>query len=272
MKNKLKQRSLILLTWGLVLWVGCISKPSDPVFDNPFDSDGINYIPPEITKIGATTNGDTVSITNGDIVTSRNLTIYWKGNPDSIRYRYSIDGDSLLDWTESNSLALSDLEEGTHIFAVKSTNNIEESPWETRTFIVRYIQPPGIVFSPRKITGDSNITVRLLLDVEHLMGAHIEITSEGCADLGEFILNYVTTDDSQIAVFSNTDDSARLVIDLAYLGGKDGISGGSIEIGSFAVSPSRDGQISIDPEKTAFRDIDNSDISINGLDMVTVGK
>ena len=102
------------------------------------------------------------------------------------------------------------------------------------------------------------------------MGAHIEITaSDSCAVLGSFITDNTLGINAQ--VFMDASDSFRLVVDMAFLAEKGGLSG-TILAGGFIVNPLRNGLITIDHEKTVFRDINNNDVFIRGFDTLRIDK
>lgn len=231
--------------------------PTDLEKDNPHDENGSNFIPPEITHL---------NIDDGEKIPDRNLTIIWTGNAMTTGYAYRIDSRS---WqlTIDTSVTLSDLDEGSHTFFIEPHNNYFTGERVQRNFEIDSIQSPGIYFSPRQITGDSIVSV-YFDNISNFMGAHIEITAdESTADLGGLTI------DSEFRnifrVFHDSTNKHRLIIDMAYLGGSEGVSG-SYLVGSFTVNPLSSGDIVVDTAKTIFRDTDNNSIALTGFDRVRI--
>ncbi len=143
---------------------GCSAPPTEPDYDNPYDEQGEDYIPPAITEI---------TPADGSEVNSRDVTISWTGTSVVEKYEYSFNGGSFVE-TSDSTLFLSDLDEGIKTFSIKPLKADKDT---SITFTVNAIPGPGIVFSPRVITADTtDTTVSLILEeVENFMGAHIEI-------------------------------------------------------------------------------------------------
>ena len=252
MKCMLPKGMLLILLLGL----GCLEPPAEPEYENPYDASGDKYIAPAITDLDPS---------DGDIVHSRNATFSWGGTSVVKEYGYSLDGGEISKQT-GTSVTLYDLEEGTHTFFVKAFTPYRSSEGKTIHFSVDAVPSPGIIFSPRRVSGTSDVTL-ILEEVVNLMGAHIEILCTGnCATLSAFTL---AVGDEQFAAYSRTEEGSRLIIDLAYLSGSNGLSG-TRTLGHFVVTPTEAGEISIDSETTVFRDADNRDIPIQGLDRVRV--
>lgn len=245
-------RSLLKICFAGILSVTLIS-----VAGCVTDSSGTEDDIPEITY---------VNIADGDRITERDVLISWKDNTFSTLYSYQIDNTS---WgmTTDTSVTFHDLDEGIHTFRIEPQNENNIGEKIERTFTVDAVQKSGIYFSPRKMTNPGNVLL-YFDDVSSLMGAHIEIEANlSCAELGGFIVNNELG--NTVQVFADETDRSRLVIDMAYLGGKEGISG-TFLIGSFTVNPVNSGEITIDPLKTLFRDVTNSDVIVKGLDTVRI--
>ena len=212
-----------------------------------------------------------VNISDGEIVNTRDITITWRGNEIAKFYQYTVDG-VIFDWTESTYVELTDLDEAPHIFTLQAQKDSVFSPITTINFTIDAIQGPGIVFSPRKISGISYVTLTLE-DVTDLMAAHIEIVCVGIsARIIEFTQNDTMLESGQIIAFSNDREHPRYIIDIGFGGVPEGISG-TFDIGNILVNPMKNtGTIIIDVEKTEFRDNNNNTIAINGLDMVRIEK
>lgn len=248
-----------MLSVALMLVAGCLSDTAGPGDDNTNQDNGNSNIPPEITY---------VNIVDGDRITDRNVLISWKGNTESTQYSYQIDNASWAITTDT-SVTFHDLDEGPHTFRLEPQNEYYTGERIQRTFTIDAVLKPGIYFSPRKMAAPGNVLL-YFDEVSSLMGAHIEIAASlSCAELDGFTVNNDLG--STVQVFANESDSSRLVIDLAYLGGKDGISG-TFLVGSFTVIPVKNGEITIDPSKTFFRNVTNNDVIVKGLDSVRIYK
>ncbi len=225
-----------------------------------------------------------ISLSDGDIFYTRDVTIEWEGMhhhrtdthwriSDNLNYYYKID-NSPWEKTQDTQITLTELTEGLHTFYINAEYE-EEAPGLTinKIFIVDAIKGPGIVFSPRKVTSNSVIVIGFE-DVQTIMSAHIEIVCEsGCANLNNFIKKESLEDSGGYITLSNDDDPERLVIDIAFTGYTDGINGSPV-LGSFIVNPLHSGKISVDFEKTRFKNTENIDITFEptSLDWVVVNK
>ena len=148
-------------------------------------------------------------------------------------------------------------------------NSVVGKP-DSITVTINYVEEPGIVFSPRRITSTTEISL-FLEEVENFMGAHIEILgTDDCVDFGAFTLSDDAENEYQMIFYENSEDTSRLILDMGCLK-EDGFSG-SIIVGSFSVNLKAGGEIHIDSGKTFFRNLYNTDIALNGLDFVRVVK
>lgn len=255
----IKKQWLVLLLFILIVFSsGCIFSSADKEKDKEKDD-----ITPQINSL---------DLSEGAIVLTRDLIITWEGNKTAELYQYALDGVT-YDWTESTYVELTDLDETEHIFTLQARKDSVFSSLYTRNFIVDAIQGPGIVFSPRKVTSNSVIVIGFE-DVQTIMSAHIEIVCEsGCANLNNFLKKESLEDSGSYITLSNDDDPERLVIDIAFAGYTDGINGSPV-LGSFSINPLHSGKISVDFEKTRFKNTENIDITIEptSLDWVVVNK
>lgn len=251
-KEKTKNGRLALLLILIAFFSGCIFSSSDKK----------NGKKPDIFSI---------NIKDGEIITTRDLTITWKEDARYEQYQYSFN-ETMYDWTDSTYVSLTDLDETDHIFTLQARKDTVLSSVTTINFTIDAIQGPGIVLSPRKISDNSYVTIRLE-DVTGLMAAHIEIVCEDeCASITEFTQNNVIIDNGQTVFFSNESDQTRFILDIGFGGAPEGING-SFDIGNVLVSPLNEtGEIIIDTEKTEFRDFNNNTIEINELDWVRIEK
>jgi len=248
-----KQWNDSLLFILIVIFSGCVFSSSDKEKDD------------------ITPNINSLDLSDGAIVITRDLIITWEGNKDAGLYQYTVDGVT-YDWTESTYVELTDLDETEHIFTLQARKDSVFSSLYTRSFTVDAIQGPGIVFSPRKISSVSNVAVKLE-DVSGLMAAHIEIYCDNnCANILDFISNDENNENWRVISFSDKSDKTRLIIDIGIAGLPQGVYG-SLNIGSILINPLKNsGEIKVDSDKTEFRDINNNTILINGYDMVRIMK
>ncbi|MFC1528879.1 hypothetical protein ACFL5B_03120 [Candidatus Latescibacterota bacterium] len=244
-------RNGILLFSIIAMLSGCI-----------FSSESKKKKNPEILK---------VSISDGVIITSRDLTITWQGNEYARLYQYTID-EEVSEWSDTTSVEITDLDEAEHIFTLQARKDSVFSSLTTIHFTVDAITGPGIILSPRKIKEASLVTLSLE-NVDSLMAAHIEIVCEDrAAAISGFVLSEFTGEEGSMVYFTDNKIISRLILDIGFTGVKEGVSG-RITIGSFLVTPLRStGEVTINSEKTEFRNIHNSPIELNGLDMVRIGK
>ncbi len=211
----------------------------------------------------------TVSISDGEIITSRDLTITWQGNEYTRFYQYAID-EEVSEWSDTTSVKITDLDEAEHIFTLQARKDSVFSSLTIIHFTVDAIPGPGIIFSPRKIKEASHVTLSLE-NVDSLMAAHIEIVCDNrTAAISGFVPSEFTGEEDSMVYFADDKTFSRLILDIGFVGVKEGMSG-RVALGSFMVIPLQNtGEITIDSEKTEFRDINNFPIELNGLDMVRI--
>jgi hypothetical protein len=211
-----------------------------------------------------------VSISDGQTITSRDLTITWQGNEYARLYQYTID-EQVSEWSDTTSVEITDLDESDHIFTLQARKDSVFSSLTTIHFTVDAITGPGIILSPRKISDTSYVTLSIE-NVDSLMAAHIEIVCDNLtATISGFVLSEFTGEEGSMVYFEDNRLLSRLILDIGFVSVKEGVSG-RIDIGSFLVTPLQNtGEITIDSEKTEFRDIHNSPIELNELDMVRIG-
>ena len=212
-----------------------------------------------------------LNIKDGQIINTRDLLITWEENEQFEFYQYSLDG-TMYDWTESTYVYFTDLNENDHIFTIQARKDTVLSSINTINFTVDAIQGPGIVLTPRKISGDTLIMIRLE-DISGLMAAHVEIVCEDeCASISGFTQSAVNMENGQVIVLSNDSDQSRFILDIGFGGTPEGMSG-SFDIGYFLASPVKEtGMIVIDDEKTEFRDFNNNTVELKELDTVRIEK
>ena len=69
-----------------------------------------------------------VNISDGAIVTARDITVIWEGNKAAEFYQYTVDGIS-YGWTDTTSVHLTDLDEDEHIFTIQARKDSVFSPF-----------------------------------------------------------------------------------------------------------------------------------------------
>lgn len=212
-----------------------------------------------------------LSISDGEVITTRDVTISWEGNAHAAYYQYIIDNVE-SEILSDNSVTLTDLDETEHLFIIKAFNDsldLKSTPLLVN-FTVDDLQGPGIALSPRRINESATLTIELI-GISRLMAAHIEFVGENrCVTFGEFTPNTSLADTGVLISFVDPDSPGRFIIDIAFAGSTDGVSGSSLTLGTLTVIPQRTGNIIIDSSATIFRDTVNETITINELDYVSV--
>jgi len=200
---------------------------------------------------------------------TRDVPVSWTANEYAERFRCTLDGVS-HEWIDTTAVVLTDLDEGAHVLTVHAKKDTVMSEPVTVTFTVDALSGPGVILSPRKISGISFVTLRLE-EVERLMAAHIEIYCEDdCAYVADFSPSGSVADRGGLIVLADTDTRRRLVMDVGFAGLAEGVSG-NVEIGRFLVRPLKDeGVVRIDSLKTVFRDKNNEPIAVRGYDRVRI--
>ncbi|MFC1694277.1 hypothetical protein ACFL1R_12305 [Candidatus Latescibacterota bacterium] len=203
------------------------------------------------------------------VVDSRIVTISWNSNYTALDFQYTLDGVEYEAITDS-TVTFTGLDEGEHTFSIMPRNDRQEPGIATtRTFTVDVVQV-GVLFSKGYVSSSDTELDLILEGVSSLMSAHIEIVAtNNCAKFTGFTINEEEAGDGQFAVYTNTDDSSRLIIDIAFLGGSEGLTG-LIEIGSIQLNILSNGKLYTDSNNTIFRSVNNEDILLQGHDEITV--
>jgi len=236
-----------------VLLAGCILSPGKG--EKKPEPPG----PPEVTFL---------SISNGDTVRTRDLTVTWKGNSSAKSYRFTLDGVSTA-WFDSTSMSLTDLTEGDHDIAVQARNDSLVSDPVTAHFTVDAVHGAGIRFTPSTVSTTSTV-ILLIEDARGLMAAHIEIAcADSSARMREFIPSAAFTAAGYL-LFTEQRDQYRIILDIGFTGLRDGFSG-SLEVGSFLVSPLKSGGlIAVYPNASLFRDTRNIPMTFERFETVRI--
>ncbi|MBN1293535.1 MAG: hypothetical protein JXB48_16970 [Candidatus Latescibacteria bacterium] len=214
-----------------------------------------------------------ISISNKAVITDRDVTIIWEGNSYAANYQYTFD-DIESEITDKNSVTLTDLDDGNHLFILRAYDDslkLKSSPLLIN-FTVDAITGPGVLLFPRKITEQTSLSISLV-DVDDIMAVHIEFDCENkCASFGAFVPKTIPSNSGEMIVLTDNSDQDRYIIDIAFAGITEGISGSVYNLGTLYINPLRIGSITIDSSKTIFRNTANETITLNDLDFVRVIK
>lgn len=248
----------LALALPVMLMAGCILSGDDDGDGN--DGPGPSDLPdPKVLS---------VSISDGEVFDVSDISVEWAGNKDALEYRYTVDEIESA-WIDTTFALLYGLGEGMHTLTVEARNDTIFSAPVTVSFEIDSIDGPGVIFSPRAISDISYISL-YLEDVEDLMAAHIEIVAwDNCALFMSFV-SEVSLDVGTAVLFSDTSESGRMKIDIAFGDLPEGISG-RLYLGKFILRPlAATGEVSIDTEATEFRDTGNLKIMLNETDRVRI--
>jgi hypothetical protein len=237
----------------VIVTAGCIIGPDDD-----------DEKKPKVPKVL------TVSISDGDVIATRDVAVSWTGNTVAEQYRYTLDTVQSA-WIDTTAALLSDLDEGVHELTIVARSDTLVSDPLTVSFEIDAIQGPGVLLSPRKVTGISYVDV-YIEDAESLMAARIVIGDGGQEAT---FMNFIpdgSVEGGTAVVFSDMSQRGKLIIDIGF-GGLPGGAAGRINVGRFILRPLiPGGEVSVDPASTVFRGIDNLPIEIKGLDMVRLAQ
>jgi len=238
----------------VLVFAGCILGGGD-------GGDGKTDSVPKVTS---------VSVKKGSVQQSADIDLTWTGNDRAEEYQIVLDGDESA-WIDTTSTALTGLDEGLHVLIVRARQDTLIGSDTTVQFEVDAIQGPGVLFSPRKVSGISLVTV-YLEDVQSLMSAHIEIaTDEDTTQLTNFEPNKTYAGDGSLLILTDAIDRGHIVLDIAFTGALNGAEG-RVELGTFLVRGVTEGFVVADSLSTQFRNTDNEPIEILGLDRIRIGQ
>ena len=90
-----------------------------------------------------------ISISNKEVITTRDLTITWEGNSYAYFYQYTIDNIE-SEITENNSVTLTDLDDGAHLFILRAYDETLELKSSSKliNFTVNAVTGPGNIVIP----------------------------------------------------------------------------------------------------------------------------
>lgn len=211
-----------------------------------------------------------ISIAEGQAVSTRDIIVSWRGNEHARKYRFTLDGSS-TGWLDTTFHALTGLAEGAHTISVLAANDSLSGEPVTRGFTVNAADGPGVRFSPGTVSATSYVAV-ILDEMPGVMAIHLEIASpDSAARLREFETGLAAAAAGAV-VLADARDPYRLILDIGFPGRPEGFSG-SLELGSFIISPRKDsGAVSVDPLRTVFRDPVNRTVTVTRFEPLGISR
>lgn len=236
-----------------VMTVGCL-----------FDNDGGDKKTPSKPRV------EFLSLKDGQVIATRAVNVTWKGAGGATAYRYTLDGTESA-WIDTTAVILYDLDEMAHDFSIVARRDTIIGEPVVRSFVVDAIRGPGLLFTPRAITGVSYVTVAIE-DVDSLMAAHIELTAlEGSAGFMAFQPETASDQTGTPVVFSDLSTQGRLILDIGF-GGLPGGAKGRVVLGKCIIRPLKPvGEVVVDSLATVFRNTANETIAVTGHDHIRIG-
>jgi len=251
-----------------VLALGACSILEGPEdISNPLDPTDPNFETPSVTFIQAPTEGETVDTCY--------VLLDWDGNQSSMNYSYRMDDQSWSEWTSDHLLEYPLLDEGSHVFEVKSRyfNGVESDDPQTITFTIDDLDGPALTLSPRYSVGSIHESVEIEImahDVTDLAmikavlnfnPAQLVVTSVSVyenesilADNGGTVIPFYLIDNEQ----------GQITIEVAVAtGNPSSVSGtGGIALIDFSSTSSLSSDLDFEIS-SEFRDADNTTIQIS---------
>ncbi len=227
------RRILQIAGLGLaIILQNCQQAPTDFVRDNPFDSGGDNFITLVTTL---------VSVPQG-IIDTTSFRFSWVGSSELLEFSYRLDDHSFSAWSSDTAATLEYLDEGDHIFEVKSrySPGVEEDSPAQIDFTVDAVQPGSIVLYPYSVEAEAGDTLTIELRADEIVGLTVlDCTFEydtttmvpilDSAESGSFL----SKDGGTTILFTELNPYLSISIGVAQ-GPVDGVSGsGSIAIIQF---------------------------------------
>lgn len=149
----------------ILLTISCEELEVD--FDNPFEVDPSEQIPPNTETLNETVNGSTADF-------------IWTGNDYAKEFCYMLEEDSVetsvnqpyfdwSDWSTVTSKQFTELDEGIYTFTVKSRfNEIEEEEPLSKDIEINNIPGPALRIYPLKQTANSGDSIDVYLYFEEV--------------------------------------------------------------------------------------------------------
>jgi hypothetical protein len=266
--------ALLLILGGLAACTAIVPpEPDEPVYDNPQDPDGDDYVAPETTITTGPAEGATVGTSE--------VSFAWSGNRTGMLFQGRLNGSAWTPWSHATSITLSYLDEGDYTFEVRAgypsgtaadPSDFDETP-ASRSFTVDAVHGPSLRLSPRaqQVNNGASFQVQLVAEevsdlmlvtsTLHFDPLHLRVDS---LSEGPFL----TSTGGSIASYNGFDNVAGTIeVNMATAtGSPPGVSGsGVVLIITFQVKSIRESTVSFDAALTRLRDHLNQAITINSL-------
>ena len=165
------QRSFIFFL--LLSLLGCSAHEDFQPPDNPFDPGNPDYVSPRVQIIEGPQEGE--------VVASTEVTFVWEGNETATEYTYQFDGSDWSAWTVNTSAVFDYLDEGEHVFAVKTRSingDAQAIPAELAFSVDAVAGPSALVYPYRQSgsPGDTLIYQIMAEEVTDLFAVECNIT------------------------------------------------------------------------------------------------
>ncbi|MCF7823507.1 MAG: hypothetical protein K9N35_04985 [Candidatus Marinimicrobia bacterium] len=143
------RRTSVIGYWIALLVISSCSILEGPeAISNPLDPSDPDFESPSVTFSVAPADGETVDTCY--------VSFEWDGNESSMSYSYRLDDGDWSEWSSVNGSVYPLLDEGDHIFEIKSrySNGAEIEEPQAVHFTVDDLQPSSMALFPRYIAYD----------------------------------------------------------------------------------------------------------------------
>jgi hypothetical protein len=248
-------------------------EPDDPIYDNPQDPEGNDYVAPETTITTGPAEGSTVGTSE--------VTLAWSGNRSGMLFQGRLNGSAWTPWSSATSIILRYLDEGDYTFEVRAgypsgtaadPSDFDETP-ASRSFTVDAVHGSSLRLSPlvQQVDSDASFQVELIAEevsdlmlvatILHFDAAHLRVLSlaEG---------PFLTSTGGSIASYNGFDNVAGTIeINMATAtGSPPGITGSGVVLTiTFQVKTAMESSVTFDAALTRLRDHINQAITIGSL-------
>lgn len=200
-----KTVTFISTTALLVMW-GCTSDET-----NPFDTEGDNYVSPELTVQWDST---VTNIINDGILTEDTLFVSVTGNTVENEFRWKIDNDDYSTWTTTPLINYSHLDDGLHNLYIQTRYpegmDIDS---DTISFTVSLLPLKAVYLYPYQTIYNAGESIEVQVNTKGIEGAHLmHLELTGASIVTDSI---IYNDSSSANTLVNNS-----VIDIAILGSK----------------------------------------------------
>ena len=229
-------------------------EPDDPVYDNPQDPDGNEYVAPETTITTGPAEGSTVG--------SSEVNLAWSGNRTGMLFQGRLNGSAWTPWSSATSITLRYLDEGNYTFEVRAgypsgtaadPTDFDETP-ASRSFTVDAVHGSSLRLSPlaQEVNNGTSFQVQLIAEevsdlmlvtsTLHFEPLHLRVLS--MTD-GPFL----TSTGGSIASYNGFDNTAGTIeVNMATATGTPpGVSGSGVVLTiTFQVKSVRESSVTFD--------------------------